>query len=384
MINKEIVIINQSSGYLMVDIANAFVRNGYKVYFIAGNLVEGYYKIDKSVEIFYITKYNRSSILKRLYSWFKGFFEVFFWVKSKFMNKELLIVTNPPFLLLLPLFCVNPYNLLVFDVYIETLQKYLLLKRFSPLVFVWKSLHRLALNKAKSITVLTEDMRNVVKKYTSNNVNILPLWGDFFEPVLDSHNDNEFVLKYGLQDKFVILYTGNFGFESGIESIFEVINMLKNDNRFMFVFVGSGHMKNWIDDYQKKLDLKNCIILPFQQSDFFPYILSCAHISIVSISMSSSVMSIPSKTFNYLSAGSPILCIANENSVIFKFVEETKVGKSFCHTKLTEISSFLNEIFDDNFALKQFKECAQKTGKKYTLDNANLLVSIVKNNISNV
>ena len=38
--NNEIVIINQDSGYLMIDLANAYNRAGYKVTLVAGRLVQ--------------------------------------------------------------------------------------------------------------------------------------------------------------------------------------------------------------------------------------------------------------------------------------------------------------------------------------------------------
>ena len=38
--SKAITIINQDSGYLMIDIANAYAEAGYEVSLIAGRLVE--------------------------------------------------------------------------------------------------------------------------------------------------------------------------------------------------------------------------------------------------------------------------------------------------------------------------------------------------------
>ncbi|MDY0281417.1 MAG: glycosyltransferase WbuB, partial [Salinivirgaceae bacterium] len=73
---KNIVFINQDSGYLMIYIVNAHVAAGYQCTLITGRLIERDTKLDDSVNIKRIIAYNRRSKLKRLYSWIIGFIQI--------------------------------------------------------------------------------------------------------------------------------------------------------------------------------------------------------------------------------------------------------------------------------------------------------------------
>lgn len=372
---KDIVIINQSSGYLMVDIANAFVKASYNVTFIAGKIKCGYFELDSSIKVKKITEYNRLSIIKRITSWIAGFVEIVSIVRKDYPNSELLIVSNPPIALFLPLFTRNEYNFLVFDVYVETLQRYTFLKDKSPFVFLWKILHKKVLKRAKSIFVLTKSMKDVLSKYTTREIELLTIWGDVINQLNIEKQANPIVTKYNLQDKFVLLYSGNMGKESGLESVIEVAYQMKENDSCIFLFVGDGIVKDKLEAFVLENKMNNCIFLPFQSNDGFYQVLSASDISIVSLSSKSSAMSIPSKTFNYISSGSAILCIASQHSEIFQFVEKNEIGKSFIHNKVIDICMFLNEICKNAFLLHTYQKNASNVAKLYTFENANLIVS---------
>ena len=61
---KEIVYINQSSGYLMVDIINA-KDSSYRKTLLAGNIVERNNKLDENVKVRYTIPYNRKNKITR-------------------------------------------------------------------------------------------------------------------------------------------------------------------------------------------------------------------------------------------------------------------------------------------------------------------------------
>ena len=65
---KSILIVNQSSGYLMVDIANAFVNSGKydRIVLMVGN-PETLRGLDKNVCVEKICKYNRKSLRRRFF-----------------------------------------------------------------------------------------------------------------------------------------------------------------------------------------------------------------------------------------------------------------------------------------------------------------------------
>ena len=75
---KQIVIINQDSGYLMIDIANAIAGEKFNVSLITGRLVQRDKPLSESVNVNRVIKYNRDNKVLRLYSWVMAFFRYYF------------------------------------------------------------------------------------------------------------------------------------------------------------------------------------------------------------------------------------------------------------------------------------------------------------------
>jgi glycosyltransferase involved in cell wall biosynthesis len=380
-LDNKIVIINQDAGYLMIDIANRFVSAGYSVTFISGRIVERDVKLDKSILVRKISKYNRFSVIKRLYTWISAFIGILKAIKKYHRHDELLLVSNPPIALFIPLFCKNKFNFLIFDVYVDTLQKFVPLKSKSPFVFIWKKMHKFVLNRAKSIFVLTDGMKNTLIPYCKSvEINILPLWTDNPNLKHIERNENSFIKEHKLEGFFIVFYSGNLGLTSGVENIIELAVLLKNDLRIKFLIVGEGLQKEKIKAQIAESSLTNCLLLPRQSYQTMPYSFASADISIVSLSGHSSNNSIPSKTFNYLSAGSPILCLANETADIAKFVEHWNVGKVFSSDKLRDAATFLKNLPDNLFMLAEMKSNALKAALNSSPENANILVKYIAEN----
>ena len=108
-INK-VVIINQSTGYLTVDIVNAYCKIYKDVTLITGRVEEYERKLSPNVKIYKIISYNKSSVFKRILTWTIGFVQIFFILLFKFSNALVIYVTNPPITYFASLLLNNQYN----------------------------------------------------------------------------------------------------------------------------------------------------------------------------------------------------------------------------------------------------------------------------------
>lgn len=145
---KRIAIINQDSGYLMIDIANEYHKKGYETTLVAGRIVQRDVVLNKGIKVWKILRYNRSSTIKRLLSWIGGTIQILFLIWFKFRNMHLLIVSNPPLAPLLSLLANNRYSLLIFDVYPDALADYGFVKRDSMIVKMWTKANKKAYKHA--------------------------------------------------------------------------------------------------------------------------------------------------------------------------------------------------------------------------------------------
>jgi hypothetical protein len=183
---KKIVIINQDSGYLMVDIANNFHNKGYECAIIAGRVVERDNLLHPSIEVRNIKRYDRTSNLRRVISWVTGAIQIFFITVFRYRKAHLLIVSNPPFATLLPLFLRNEFSLLVFDLFPDALVEFGIVKDRSLLSRAWRWGNRKVYKRAAHIFTLTPGMKKALSKYVDEErIEITPLWtsNNFIRPI---------------------------------------------------------------------------------------------------------------------------------------------------------------------------------------------------------
>lgn len=370
MKEKEIVIINQDSGYLMIDIANAFVEKGYRVSLITGRLVKRNIPLNESVKISKILKYNRKNTLMRLFSGSFASVQIVFLLWTKYRKKNLLIVSNPPVAPLIPLVTSNKFSLLIYDIFPDALINFKVFKKNSFLIQKWETLNKKIYNKAEKVFTITEGMKNVLTKYVDDkNIKVVPIWTDnnFLKPI--NKHLNPFVKKNGLEGKFTVLYSGSLGAASNTSVLVDIAEQVKDSN-IQFVIIGEGTLKNKLFDKVKERSIQNCKFLPWQEVSDLPFSMASADLSVVSIGNNASKLAIPSKLFNYLSVGSPILCLSDRNSDVAKLVNRHVVGVNFEPKQISEIVSFINSISNDKLKLEQMRKNALTTSGLFTSENA--------------
>ena len=64
----------------MIDLANAYIEAGYKVTLVAGRLVQRDKPLAEKIQFKKIVRYNRTSTIKRLFTWSWGAIQILFLV----------------------------------------------------------------------------------------------------------------------------------------------------------------------------------------------------------------------------------------------------------------------------------------------------------------
>lgn len=370
---KKIAIINQDSGYLMVDLANSFYEKGYETSLIAGRIVERDTILNPGIKVRKFKRYDRTSNIRRIISWIVGSIQILFIIILSFRKFHLLIVSNPPFAPLLPLILRNKFSLLVFDVFPDAIIEYGILKRNSVIIKLWTRANKKIYKRAAHIFTPTEGMGHALSQYvTAEKIKIIPLWtsNNFLKPMLK--NKNPFIHDHNLNDKFIVLYSGNFGIAHHIDLIIDLASKI-SDKRVMFVLIGGGPAKHKIKQKLSGLDLKNCMILPWQEIKILPYSLAAADLAIVTLSENASKIQIPSKVFNYMSVGAPVLCITGSGSDLEKLILDYNIGKSFSSHQLEGMIQYINELIDDPELYELFHKNALRASTFHTIKNVDLI-----------
>lgn len=296
---------------------------------------------------------DKNNFVKRTFKLFRSSFKLF--IKLVFLikkNDEVLIVTNPAFLILLmPLLKFIKgieYKILVHDIFPENLVAIGKINSSSPLFNILKKLFDYSYSKAEVCIAIGRDMREVLlkKKVKFSNISLISNWSDTNQVQSLHKSETKLVNKLNLSDKFIFQFAGNLGYAQGIENLIEAIKLVRNDN-IHFLFIGSGAMENKIKNFIKTNTLNNVTQIGFQdrsnQNDF----LNACDVAIVTLNDGMYGLGVPSKSYNIMASGKPILVIADKNSEISLSVTEHNIGWSVIPNNPILLNDLFLEIYGE-------------------------------------
>lgn len=370
---KSVLLANQSTGYLMVDIVNAYVRSGKydSVELFAGEINIRPSVPDSSVHVIKTVKYDKSSTLKRLLTWVGAFVHLLWVVWRRGKHCHLVLVSNPPLNVFVPLFTRKKYSFIVYDLYPDSLFSQGFVKRSSFLGRWWMTKNKQIFAKADCVFTLSEDMKKAVVQYVAEDkIKIVYNWAhnEHIRPI--DKKENVFLADLKLQDKFIVLYSGNMGMTHDIDVLVDVADRLKENDKIHFLFIGEGAKKAVVEEKVARYGLKNCSVLPYQPLEVLPYSMGAADLAVVTTDAKQSGLSVPSKTYTYLATGAALLCLAEENTELARLTRESRSGRCFVSQDLDGIAGYILQMVSDRRLLQEYKDNSRKASLRYTPENA--------------
>lgn len=253
-------------------------------------------------------------------------------------------VTNPAFLL--PYMAKLKkqkrveYVLLVHDVFPENALASGVIRMKSIYNFLKKRFDK-AYGAADKIIVLGEDMKEIVaaKTVRTDNVFVCENWGATNIQPIDRPADGKIVLQYA----------GNIGRVQGIEELLESARKTKNKN-LVFDFWGSGALIPYLNEYCTSHQMPNVRIRGSYNRSTQNQVLNDCDIAVISLAKGMKGLGVPSKTYNILAAGKPIVYLGDPGSEIYNMVEKHDLGVVFDWDQQAELITWLNGLTVDSLA----------------------------------
>lgn len=369
---KKVVLVNQSTGYLMIDIVNAYAEEYDEAVLLAGSIKVTERRLDEKVRVKKIVAYNRNSSIKRLLTWGWGSLQIFNRLLFKYRKYEVVYVTNPPMAYLSSLLLKNSFSIIVYDTYPDALSN-IGIKNTNWIYKKWSKWNKKLFAKAKKIVTLSDGMANRLSNYVHRDkITVVPNWAskESFKPI--DKKENPFVKEHDLEDKFTVLYSGNMGFTHNVETLVEVANKLKENNHVHFMLVGDGKKKPELQQMVKNYGLNNCTFLDWQPADKLQYSLASADLGVITLNDKTALVSVPSKTYNLLAVGAPLLCIVPEASELSSLVAKYENGACFQPNQVVEIAEFIEKLSSNKEIKDTMVRNSLMVSQNYTFANAKL------------
>lgn len=181
----------------------------------------------------------------------------------------------------------------------------------------------------EQICVLGRDMAERIadKAYPATpRLTWIPNWADNDVIRVTDRQANPLLAELGIGDQFVVGYAGNIGPLQNIPHLFACVRALADKPHIHFLVIGGGKMAEWLRTAIREAGLTNISLLgprPRAEQDIF---LGACDVGLVSLCPGMSGLGVPSRTYNLMAAGRPIMAVVDADSEIARLVREESIG----------------------------------------------------------
>lgn len=384
---------NNQTGYYMTKIAEGLTESfdvkvicGQPNYAARGTFAPKH-EIYKNAEIFRVwsTTLDKDIIIFRLINMLTIGGSIFFRSVLKIKSQDkVLVVSAPPSLPFIAAIAAKirsaKYSLVIQDKYPETLVAVGKAKPDSLFVKILNRFNEWLYRNSEKIVVVGRDMRELVQnqlnrknsnEYSKTQLEVIQNWAALEEIEPTRRSENDLLKMLGISDKFVFLYAGNMGHPQDIESIIECADRLKNDERFHFLFIGSGVKKKWLENEVVSKSLNNVTVLPPRPRNEQKLFLNACDVGLVPLVEKMRGVAMPSRTYNFMAAGKPVLALAEKDSEVARVIDEDKIGWTVLPGSPDELLQMIYKIYEERGNLLEMSQKARRAAlEKYSVDVA--------------
>lgn len=345
-----------STGYIMGEIANAMTMKynvkvicGPEVYDEKKKVVSGNCSvIDKSIQLYRVpaVKEDKNSKLSRIKKFLLMSWQLYKVAKKEIKREDTVLMVSNPFPLIVMMGHLRKHGdfkltMLVHDIYPEGLFTDMTLPSIA--YKITEKIFNKAYSRVDTFISIGRDMNDILErkcygqKHHPKIVNI-ENWGDV----------DGIIPKARISDGFIkIQYAGNIGNAQGLDEMVEIIH--EANNPFVkFGIWGTGSAEERIKGKVENLNLQEKVAFygPYTRSQQIE-VLNDSDISLVTLVKGMYGLGVPSKTYNILAAGKPILYIGEHGTEIWRTVEENQIGYCYEPDDKEGIIKFLKSLNAD-------------------------------------
>jgi colanic acid biosynthesis glycosyl transferase WcaI len=158
---------------------------------------------------------------------------------------------------------------------------------------------------------------------------------------------NAFSREHDLTDKFVVTHAGNLGYVYDLDALLDVAHQVHSDAHIQFLIVGDGVERVRLQDRARALGLDNVRFLPFQPRERLPLLRAASDIQVALYRLGSARFSMPSKIYEIMASGRPVLASAESESDLCRLVTNTRCGICVEPHSPTRLTAALLALYQD-------------------------------------
>ena len=330
------------------------------------------------VEIFRVggTTLNKNVIFFKLINMVTLSIAILFKALFKFRPKDrVLVVTTPPTLpfvaAIAALLRGANYVLVIHDNYPEILFAAGKSKEGGIIASTLNFCNRWLYKHSSKIIVVGRDMEKLVEQKTAGldvPVSVIQNWAELETVEPTPRAENPLLKELDLEEKFVFLYAGNMGYPNDIETIVKCADRLRDNANIHFIFLGTGVKERALRKSIEEMKLTNVTLLAPKPRGEQTIFLNACDVALVSLVAKMCGVSMPSRTYNILAAGKPMLALTDDESELAMVIDEDGVGWHVPPGNSDRLMAAINEIYEKRGVLEEYGQRARASAlEKYSL-----------------
>lgn len=226
---------------------------------------------------------------------------------------------------------------------------------------LWEESHRRTLRQAARVIVLGEDMRERIMEKGVDSARIAVVRDAVTLPEIPAANEAT-VREIRAGFRFVIVHAGNLGFYGAWETLIRAARMLEEQSVGL-VFIGEGSMKKQAQDAAQ--NCRSIRFLPFFPASEIPTVMAAGDLHVVTIKRGLEGVVVPSKLYNILAYGRPILAIATEKAEVAHMVQQYECGIAADPDDVTQVAQTVQSLLQTPERLEHMSRQARTLAKTY-------------------
>lgn len=196
-----------------------------------------------------------------------------------------------------------------------------------------------------------------------NKLIVIPNWVDT-DRVRPGDKHNRFREQYNLDGKFVVSYVGTIGYAQDVNVIIQSAALLKSYEDILFFLVGEGPEKKNLERKARTLGLNNVMFVPIQPWEKYLEVLRASDVSLINLKKELSTPVVPSKTFNMMASGIPIVASVPPHGDAANIIEEGQCGLCVPAGDDEELARAILKLYKES----SLKEEMGKNGRNHAVN----------------
>lgn len=152
---------------------------------------------------------------------------------------------------------------------------------------------------------------------------------------------------WGMEEAFVVLYSGNLGRVHDLEPLVELASILRDCKEIVFAFIGDGAKRTAIEGLARERRLENIRFLPAQPRRLLSVSLSAGDLLAVTLHPECVGAVFPSKLYGIAAVGRPVLFVGPAASSIHRLVRDQRIGMTFTRDQMEDAARAIREFSRD-------------------------------------